>query len=134
MENDIPIPLDGNIQHHSAVNGICVLREKRQLVQLGIFQLRHKAHGADIYAQQRNPPAGCRLGGVQNRTVAAKADYQVRIGKLPLQSVEANVFGQFKALVHFKRKADSALNASVLQNLNRVPYRLEILIPVRIRS
>ena len=50
-------------------------------MHLVALQLRHKAHGADVYTQNGDSPFGGRLGHMQNRTVAAERDDEPRAGQ-----------------------------------------------------
>ena len=134
MEDNIPIPLDGYIQHHTAVSGIFPFCQQCQLVQLAAFQLSHKAHGTDIHTQNRNSPLGGSLRHMKNGTVAAKTDHHFRIGQFPVQTVETDIPGQLIAAVNVKGQTNPGIQTGCFQNLHSISDCLEILIPVRVGS
>ena len=66
-------------EHHALFHPVVVGREPGEELQLPGLQLRHKAHGADVDAEDGHMVTGGNLGGVENGAVAAKADEQIRI-------------------------------------------------------
>ena len=68
VEEDVSAPLDGDIQHHTAVQAVIIGSKTGKLGKLSGFQLCHKAHSTDIYAENGNPcSSGC-LGHMKDRT------------------------------------------------------------------
>ena len=134
MEHDIPIPLDGDIQHHAVIQGIVSGCQLSQFIQFCGFQLRYEAHCSDIDPQNRDSPAGRRLGHVQNRSVSTEADHHVRVGQLPVQPGKPQIPGQFKTPVHLKGQTEPGLHAALLQDAQSLPNRVKIFIPIWIRG
>ena len=80
MEKNIPVPLDGYIQHHPVVQRIITGSQLPKAVQFRVFQLRHKPHGADIHTEDGNPPFCRGFCRMQNGSIAAEANQDIRSG------------------------------------------------------
>ena len=119
-------------EHHALFHPVVVGREPGEELQLPGLQLCHKAHGADVDAENGHMVTGGNLGGVENGAVAAKADEQIRILNFPVNVEKPHRFGQFKILVHVEGQADLGLGACLLEDFHRLLHVLEISIPVGI--
>ena len=105
VKQNVPAALHRHVQHHALFRGEFPGGQHGKLFQLGAFQLRHEAHGADVHAEKGDAPPGSRLGHVQNGAVAAEADHQLGIGQLPIQPGEAQIFRQLVIAVYLKGQA-----------------------------
>ena len=132
MEHNVPIPLNGHIQHHPGIHGVISRGQSGKTAHFGALQLCHKAHSAHIHPQKRDALPGRSLCHMQNGAVTAEADHHFRIGQLPIQPAEPNVPGQLIGTVDFKGQADLCLHPCIFQDPLGLPYRLKILIPIGI--
>ena len=130
MENNLPIPLNNHIQHHPVVNSVLSGGKEPQFLQLRTLQLGHESHGADVYSQKRQASLGSGFGHMENGSITAKTDNQIRIPQFPVQSGKMDVFGQIIAVFHFKGKANLNLKPRILQNLHGAAECMKIFIPV----
>ena len=89
--NNIPVPLDGDIQHHTAVDGIIVGSKSCQFRELCTFQFGHKAHGTDVNTENRQIVSGSGFCHVQDGTVTAEADHKIGTVQFPIQSGKTQI-------------------------------------------
>ena len=133
MKDNVPVPLDRHIQHHPVIQGKVPRGQLGQPMELGSFQLRHKAHGADVYTQNGDPPFGGRLGHMQNRTVAAEANHRIGVWQFPLHPGEPDILWELKIPIHLKGQTHGRTHPCFPQNLNGAAHRGKIPVPVGIR-
>ena len=134
VEDDVTIPLDGDVQHHAGIQLVVVICQAGKLIQLGALQLCHEAHGADIDAQHGDILPGGSFRHVQDGAVAAEADHHLGVLELPIQTGEAKIPRELEALVHLEGQAELRFDPDVPQHLHGCPDGLETLVPVGIRG
>ena len=101
-------------------------------MQLRTFQLSNESHGAYVDTENGQTMACAGFCHVQNGAVTAEADHSISMGKLPIQSVEINIPGQFIVSVHIKRQANSRLYTGLTQDTHCLPNGIKISVPIGI--
>ena len=127
-------PQKPNLKHHTLFNpviSICQLCQQRQLSPL---QLGHKPHAAHIDSHYRDIILSRIPGSVQNGSISAKADQNIRTGKLLLQTSKLNMSGIIHTVSFFgeKRQAQNSLRSRFIQDTLSLHGRAQSFVPIRI--
>ena len=132
LEQQLAVPVGLDLEHHPALQEVVVGGQALEAVQVGPVHLGQVAHVADVDPEHGDARPGGRLGGVQDRAIAAEADEQFRVAQALLDVAEADVCGQIASLLHVEHQADIAFNALGLQELLGLAQHFEVFVPIGI--